>query len=68
MIAKLLGFQEFVLLSMSEISGRKMSDVKLIAMDGKFDEKSFRKTLPGKFVDLMNFTKIKDSNSHDCFL
>ena len=66
MIAELLGFQEFVLLSMSEISGRKLSNVKLIAMDGKFDEESFRKTLPCKFFDLMNFTKMKDTNSHHC--
>lgn len=68
MIAELLGFQEFVLSSMSEISGRKMSDIKLITMDGKFNDKSLRKTHTGKFIDLMNITTIKVSNSHHCFL
>lgn len=67
-IVELLGFQEFILSSMSEISGRKMMDVKLIAMDGKFNEESFRETLPSKFIDLTNFTTIKDSNSHHFFL
>lgn len=47
MIAELLGFAEFLINSMNEISGRDNNDIKLIAMDGKFDEDSFRKSMPG---------------------
>ncbi len=45
MIAELMWFAEFLLTSMSEISGRSMKDIKVVAMDGKIDQKSFCKTL-----------------------
>ena len=48
--AFMLGFAEFLMKSMSEISRRPLSDIKLIAMDGKFDQYSFREVLPGKFL------------------
>ncbi len=38
MITELLGFASFHLKAMSEISGRVLTDIKLIAMDGKFDQ------------------------------
>ncbi len=53
-IAELLGFTEFLINSMNEISGQDNDDIKLIAMDGKFDEESFRESLPGT-----SFTKVK---------
>ncbi len=47
MIAELLGFAEFLLKSMSEISGQPLEDIKVIAMEGKFDQESFHEALPG---------------------
>ncbi len=49
MKSELLGFAEFLLKSMSEISGWFLNDIKLIAMDGKFDQVSFNDVLPGMF-------------------
>ncbi len=54
MIAELLGFAEFLLPSMSEISGWRMKDIKLIAMDGKFDEASFWESMAGMFFVTIN--------------
>jgi hypothetical protein len=41
-------FYVFVLRAMSEFSGRPLSSILLIAVDGKLDEDSFRAELPGK--------------------
>ncbi len=49
MIAELLGFASFLLKSMSEISRRTLTDIKLITMDGKFVQESFCEELPGMF-------------------
>ncbi len=49
MIAQLLGFAEFLLKSKSQISGQAVYEIKMIAMDGKFDEESLQESLPGMF-------------------
>ncbi len=63
MIADLLRFAEFLLTSMSEISGQRMKDIKLIAMDGKFDSTSFRESMAGMFFYHNQFTT-RNVNSH----
>ncbi len=50
MIAELLGFAEFLIKSMFQISGRMFDSVKVIAMDGKFDHGTFREALPGALL------------------
>ena len=49
MITELLGFASFLLKSMSEISRRTLTDIKLIETDGKFVQDSFCEELPGMF-------------------
>ncbi len=55
MIAELLGFANFLLKSICEISGRDINSTTLIAMDGKFDQESFQEAIPGKLQQLRIF-------------
>lgn len=49
---------------MSEISGRPLKDIKIIAMDGKFDQDSSHKALPGMFAIEKPMVRVNNLYSH----
>ncbi len=64
MIVEILGFVEFLIKSMSKISGQALSDINLIEVDGKFDQDSFCDALSVMFCMMAPFIFTTKFHSH----